>query len=221
VLLPFAITGVLVLLPFSLMAGWALLVSGTVLTVVGVLAGNGGFGLMPGLLVLGFALADLEVPENLRRWTRGLVALGAGAAVTGAPAWWASASAASGLVQTRLGMVLSLSMATGYLVLFLLVLRTPAGPAVSWVLAPMGRMALTNYVTAAMLFVPIGAALELRGSSQWGLSVLLGVGILTAQGMFSNVWLRTFRYGPLEWAWRCVTYWRMLAMREPEGRSGH
>ncbi|MFI0353065.1 DUF418 domain-containing protein [Actinomadura sp. 9N407] len=211
VLLPFAITGVLVLLPFSLLAGRELLLSGAVLTAVGVLAGTGGFAVLPGLLVLGFALAELEVPENLQRWTvRRLPVAGAGIAAIGLPAWW---ELASGLPGIRLGLVLSLSMSAGYLVLFLLVLRTPAGPAASWVLAPMGRMALTNYVTAAMLFVPIGGALGLRDTPQWGLAVLLGAGVLAIQAVFSNAWLRAFRYGPLEWAWRCVTYWRLLPIR--------
>ncbi|XVQ10209.1 DUF418 domain-containing protein [Spirillospora sp. CA-255316] len=210
VLLPFAITGVLVLLPLSFLEGRAPLVHGIVLTVVGVLAGVGGFGLLPGLFALGFALAELDVPATLRRRTGQLLALGAGAAAMVAAAWWLIVLDLPDVAQIRLGMMFSLSMAAGYLVLFLLALRTPAGPALSWTLAPLGRMALTNYVTAALLFVPIGGALGLRDSTGFGLAALLGAGILAVQAVFSHVWLGSFRYGPLEWAWRCVTYWRWL-----------
>ncbi|WP_026403297.1 DUF418 domain-containing protein [Actinomadura rifamycini] len=219
VLLPFAVTGVLVLLPFSYLEGRALLTAGGVLTVLGVLVGVGGLGLLPGLFVLGFALADLDVPARLTRSAGALVAIGAAAVVTGSLAWTLIAMELHDIVQIRLGLMFSLSMATGYVVLFLLALRTPAVAALSWVLGPMGRMALTNYMTAAMLFVPIGAAMDLRGSSDWTTAALLGLGILAAQALFSNLWLRGFRYGPLEWAWRCVTYWRWLPIRDREEHS--
>ncbi|MFV2173779.1 DUF418 domain-containing protein [Actinomadura sp. LOL_016] len=217
VLLPFAVAGVAVLIPFSFLQGRTLLVSGAVLTALGVLAGVGGLGLLPGLFVLGFGLADLGVPANLGRRTGPLLPLGLGAAVTGTLAWTLIAMDLPDVTQIRLGMLFSLSMATGYLTLFLLLLRTPAGPAVSWVLAPMGRMALTNYVTAALLFVPIGAAMGLRDSSDWTAAALLGVSVLAVQALFSSLWLRVFRYGPLEWAWRCATYRRRLPIREQRG----
>ncbi|MEV5826115.1 DUF418 domain-containing protein [Spirillospora sp. NPDC052242] len=216
VLLPFAVTGVLVLLPFSYLEGRALLAAGGVLTVLGVLAGVGGLGLLPGLFVLGFALADLDAPAKMTRSAGPLLVTGLAAVVTGTSAWVLIAMDLPDIAQIRLGLMFSLSMATGYLFLFLLALRTPAGAALSWVLGPMGRMALTNYVTAALLFVPIGAAMGLRGSSDWTAAALLGLGILAAQASFSNLWLRRFRYGPLEWAWRCVTYRRWLPIRDRE-----
>ncbi|QFG23570.1 DUF418 domain-containing protein [Actinomadura sp. WMMB 499] len=213
VLLPFAVTGVLVLIPFSYVRGRALAVSGGALTVLGVLAGVGGLGLLPGLFVLGFALADLGVHASLPRSARALAATALGAAATGTAAWALISMDLPDIAQIRLGLAFSLSMATGYAALFLLALRTPAGFVPAWVLGPMGRMALTNYVTAALLFVPIGAALDLRDSAEWTAAALLGLGILAAQALFSNLWLRAFRYGPLEWAWRCVTYWRRLPIR--------
>ncbi|MEW2352340.1 DUF418 domain-containing protein [Spirillospora sp. NPDC029432] len=215
VLLPFAVTGVLVLLPLSYLDGRAVLVNGVVLTAVGLLAGTGGYGLLPGLFALGFALAELDVPATLERRAGQLLALGAGAAAAGALAWWPIVLGPPGAAGTRLGLLLSLAMAACYLVLFLLALRTPAGPVLSRALSPMGRMALTNYVTAALLFVPIGRAMGLHGSAEWGLSALLGIGVLAVQAVFSVLWLRRFRYGPLEWAWRCVTYWRRLPVRGP------
>ncbi|MFC4587559.1 DUF418 domain-containing protein [Sphaerisporangium corydalis] len=213
VLLPFAVTGLVVLLPLSYVPVRALLAAGVLLLVAGVLAGVGGLGLLPGLFALGFALAELRVPEGLPDARGRLLLTVVVAAVTALAAYGVITLGAPDVAQIRLGMVLSLATAAFYIAVFLLLLRTRAGAALSWVLAPMGRMALTNYFTAALLFVPIGTALGLRGSSQWGLAVLLGVGILTAQAVVSNLWLRVYGYGPLEWAWRCVTYWRWLPIR--------
>ncbi|WP_219461908.1 DUF418 domain-containing protein [Nonomuraea rhizosphaerae] len=210
VLLPFAITGLVVLLPLSYLRGRALFTVAVSLTVAGVLAGVGGLGLLPGLFALGFALADMRVPESLDGRRRHLLILGAAALVTGLVTYWLIMLPLPDPAQIRLGMMLSLAMACCYLALFLLLLRTRAGHALSWVLAPMGRMALTNYFSAAVLFVPIGTALGLRGSAAWSTAVALGVAILVVQAVVSSLWLRRFGYGPLEWAWRCVTYWRML-----------
>jgi uncharacterized membrane protein YeiB len=63
------------------------------------------------------------------------------------------------------------------------------------------------------LFVTFGAVLGLRGSSDWGAAALLGVAILVVQAVWSPLWLRRFGYGPLEWLWRTVTYWRLIPIR--------
>ncbi|MGC5014237.1 DUF418 domain-containing protein [Streptosporangium sp. DT93] len=210
VLLPFAITGLLVLLPLSYLPRRALLAVALVLIVVGVLAGVGGLGLLPGLFALGFALAEMRVPEALGDRPGGLAVLGVVALAVCGLTFWLVGRGMPDAAQIRLGMTLSLATASCYVAVFLLLLRTPVGPALSWVLAPMGRMALTNYFGAALLFVPIGTAIGLTGSKRWAATALLGIGILVLQAVVSNLWLRRFGYGPLEWAWRCVTYWRLL-----------
>ncbi|HCY02445.1 MAG TPA: DUF418 domain-containing protein, partial [Erythrobacter sp.] len=30
---------------------------------------------------------------------------------------------------------------------------------------------------------------------------------------WSKPWLDRFRFGPLEWLWRCLTYWRLFPLR--------
>lgn len=212
VLLPFAVTGVLVLLPFSFAPARVTLPASAVLTVAGLLAGVGGLALLPGLFLLGFALTQLEVPETLQDRARQLVVLALASAVLAGSAYLLVVSgAADGAVERRVGLLCSLSMAIGYLAVFLL-LSLRGGPLTS-LLAPLGRMALTNYLTATVLFVPIGAALGLRGSQDWGGAAVLGAAILLVQLVASRWWLRAFRYGPAEWVWRCATYWRWLPLR--------
>jgi uncharacterized protein len=213
VLLPFAITGLLVLLPLSYAPARVNLWVGGTLTVGGVLLGVGGFGVLPGLFVLGFALAQTGFAEALTRLTGALWVFLAACAVLAVVSYVIVVSGAGELIGRRVGLVFSMSMAGGYAALFLLLLRSPAGPALSAVFAPMGRLALTNYLSATVLFVPLGTALGLRGSSQWATAALLGAGILAVQAVWSPVWLRRFGYGPLEWAWRSVTYWRRIPIR--------
>jgi uncharacterized protein len=213
VLLPFAITGLVVLLPLSYAPARVNLVVGVVLTVAGVLVGVGGFGVLPGLFALGFALAQLGFAEALERVSTALVVAAVGCAALAAVSYFLATSAPDGLAGRWFGLLFSMSMAGTYAALFLLILRTPAGPALSAALAPMGRMALTNYLTATVLFVVLGNALGLRGSDEWGTAALLGAGILAVQAIWSPLWLRGFGYGPLEWAWRTVTYWRRIPIR--------
>jgi uncharacterized protein len=45
------------------------------------------------------------------------------------------------------------------------------------------------------------------------LFVLFGWGLMLT---CSPWWLKRFRYGPLEWLWRCLTYWRLFPLRRPK-----
>lgn len=215
-LLPFGIAGLLVLLPLSYLRRPVItLTIGGLLLVAGILAGVGGFGVLPGLFAIGFGLAAYDVPHTLP--TRGrqlLVLVVGGAAFASVGVWLALYAGVPDDAQRRLGLVISLGMSAGYVGLFLLALRTPVGRVLSAVLAPMGRLALTNYVTQALLFVPLGHAFGLVGGRNWSSAAALCVGILVLQAIWSTAWFRTsFGFGPLEWAWRCVTYGKRLPIR--------
>jgi uncharacterized protein len=83
----------------------------------------------------------------------------------------------------------------------------------SW-LAPVGRMALTNYllqsVVCTLLFYNYGLGLYGRVSPAVGL--VLTVTIFAVQIPLSAWWLRRFRFGPMEWVWRSLTYGRPQPM---------
>ena len=78
-----------------------------------------------------------------------------------------------------------------------------------------GRMSLTNYVMQSVfgvtLFYGYGFGLWGRIGSAW--LVALVAFIFGAQAYLSACWLRAFRFGPLEWAWRCFTYRQRLELR--------
>jgi uncharacterized membrane protein YeiB len=75
------------------------------------------------------------------------------------------------------------------------------------VLAPLGRMALTNYLMQSLICVTFFYGF---GLGHWGLpraqQVLFVAVVFAAQIAFSRWWLVRFRYGPMEWLWRGFTY---------------
>lgn len=82
-------------------------------------------------------------------------------------------------------------------------------------LAPYGQMSLTCYVTQALFWVPLYYHFGLGLFRHWGQLYSVGGGILffIAQLWFAHVWLRRFRYGPLEWLWRCGAQLRWTPLR--------
>nr|WP_298369463.1 DUF418 domain-containing protein [uncultured Lutibacter sp.] len=39
---------------------------------------------------------------------------------------------------------------------------------------------------------------------------LTAIMVFAFQILFSKIWLKYFRFGPLEWIWRCLTYRKLL-----------
>jgi uncharacterized protein len=78
-----------------------------------------------------------------------------------------------------------------------------------------GRMAFSNYIGTSILMVLVfqGWAGGLYGDLDR--AGLLAVAALTWVLMlaWSKPWLAHFRYGPLEWLWRCLTYWKLFPLR--------
>ena len=83
-------------------------------------------------------------------------------------------------------------------------------------LAPVGRMALTNYLTHSFfyLFVLTGAGLGLIGRFGATVCAAVSLAVFGVQIVFSGWWLQHFKFGPAEWIWRSVTYGQMQRMRE-------
>ena len=82
-------------------------------------------------------------------------------------------------------------------------------------LSAAGRVAFTNYIGTSVLMMLI---FHPWAGGLWGeltrpelyLVVALGWAVML---LWSKPWLERFRYGPLEWLWRCLTYWRVFPIR--------
>ena len=84
-------------------------------------------------------------------------------------------------------------------------------------------MAFTNYIMHTVICVAVfqgfGGGLYGTTSRLEQTAFILGVWIL--QIILSTWWLNRFRYGPLEWLWRSLTYGRMEPFRRrPAGATG-
>lgn len=77
-----------------------------------------------------------------------------------------------------------------------------------------GRMAFTNYLTQtlAMTIIFVGPNFGTVERVDQLKIVLL---VWAAQLIISPIWLSLFRFGPLEWLWRSLTYWKIQPMRKP------
>jgi uncharacterized membrane protein YeiB len=85
------------------------------------------------------------------------------------------------------------------------------------VLAPLGRMALTNYLTQSLVsslffFGYAGGHFGMHRATQVGFVFA----VIALQVVFCHWWLSKFRYGPMEWLWRAFTYWQLPAMRRED-----
>ncbi len=73
-------------------------------------------------------------------------------------------------------------------------------------LAAVGRMALTNYVMDSIICNTIFLLFDQFGQWQRYELYYLVAGIWAFQLIMSPIWLKYFRFGPLEWLWRSLTY---------------
>ncbi len=118
-------------------------------------------------------------------------------------------------MATGLATLASLPLALGYVALFAIAAgaRALARPLL-W-LAPAGRMALTHYLlqslVAAMLFH--GYGLGLWGQVGRAGQVALVLAVFALQVLVSHWWLARWRFGPMEWLWRGISYGVAPAMR--------
>lgn len=101
-------------------------------------------------------------------------------------------------------------LTAGYISAIVVGLHTARGRRLLSPFAYTGRMALSNYVGQsfiyALLVFGIGPGLGLAGKIGSSAAVLIVVAGYGLQIALSRWWLSRFRFGPLEWAWRAVTY---------------
>lgn len=83
-----------------------------------------------------------------------------------------------------------------------------------WI-APVGRMSLTNYMAQAFIGVILfyGFGMNLAVQFNYLQSFFVGVAVCLFQIAFSNWWIKRYYYGPMEWLWRVITWFRPVQLR--------
>jgi len=107
------------------------------------------------------------------------------------------------------------ALALGYAATLILVAQTPRGRTALAPLAGVGRLALTVYLTQTLMFT------TLFYGYGFGQTFRLGPGAVTAwavvifavQVVVCQWWSRRFRFGPMEWLWRSLTYLKLQPLR--------
>jgi len=172
------------------------------------------------MLFLGAALMKLDFFEERRAsWHKRAALLGLtfGLGLEALTTWaaWEEISGILSPLLASLHELSSLGLALGYMGGIALLVHSNT---LSWLIrgvSAVGRLSLSNYifqsVIANILFTFIGLA-WFGERTRWE---LMGIVCLTytAQVALSLLWLRFFRMGPLEWAWRAVTYLRLEPLK--------
>ncbi|MEW9528069.1 DUF418 domain-containing protein [Microbispora sp. NPDC049125] len=220
ILTVYAVVGLVVLLPSTWLPRWAVAGLAAALIPAAALFFGGFLTLVPGLFLLGSALVRYGVIDRIERSTRMPAVLGLILAAGAVPAvWWqvrAQGGDVGGADFGRSMSVAGLLLAGVYICVLLVLLRTPLRPALRAVFTPLGRMALTNYLTATLLVLGVTRFLDGPPHSWSAARVLLIAGaILAVQWLWSTLWLRRCRQGPVEWLWR----WATWARRPPLSRT--
>jgi uncharacterized protein len=108
-----------------------------------------------------------------------------------------------------------LGLAATYLAGIVLLMQRPRARRVLALLAPVGRMPLTTYLSQSVICTAIfygwgfGRAFTLRSAACVGLALV----IFALQVLVAQLWLRRFRFGPAEWLWRALVYQQRPPMR--------
>jgi uncharacterized protein len=175
------------------------------------------------LMLIGMALYRMGLfqrrfdPAKMRKW--GWTGVIAGALLTIPLGWWTLARGFPQMLTqfTFSGVTAFLHLPMVLGLAALLSLWAPSATQ-TWLgrrFVAVGRMAFSNYLgtSTVMMLVFQGWAGDL-----WGLYHRDGLLLFVALGWllmltWSKLWLDRFRYGPLEWLWRCLTYWKVFPLR--------
>ncbi|WP_010650054.1 DUF418 domain-containing protein [Oceanobacillus massiliensis] len=184
---------------------------------------NGGIGflflittLLP-LFLFGMYLARkgwLHEPEKhksilLRVWRLSLLAfilLKIGPYLFGNPIWFS-------YIQDNIGGTAS---ATFYIVSFALLAISKNGMKLIQPFAPVGRMALSNYLfqSAVSFILFYGIGFGLYGTIRPIEGIIIVLLLFIIQVLFSRWWFTKYRFGPMEWIWRSLTYNKVQPLRK-------
>jgi uncharacterized protein len=108
-----------------------------------------------------------------------------------------------------------LTVALGHLGVIMLLCKSGWLEWLTSSLGAVGQMAFSNYIVTSVItaFLFTGYGFKLYGRLEWYQLYYVVAAIWAFNLIASSTWLRHFRFGPLEWCWRSLTYWKRQPMR--------
>lgn len=176
---------------------WSAIFLGMALLKAGVLTGERNYNFYGKLLLLGY---------------------GIGIPLSSLTAWIIVNSGFNPVVQAFTGVASDVSrvlVGIGHLSLVMLAVKLGWLKLLMRSLAGIGRTALSNYILQSIIaaFIFTGYGFRLYDSLQRYQLYLVALAIWILELIATSLWLRRFQFGPLEWCWRSLTYWRRQPMR--------
>ena len=110
----------------------------------------------------------------------------------------------------------SLFISFAYICLIILFSKSTSFNNIKVRFAAIGQMALTNYIAQSIIcaFIFFGIGLGLFGEVERTGQILIVIGIWLLQFAWSKPYLTHYKFGPLEWVWRSLTYWKKQPMKK-------
>jgi len=106
-------------------------------------------------------------------------------------------------------------LSVGHASLILLIYRSKIVPWLMKALSNVGQMAFSNYLMQSIIctWFFFGYGFEFYGKLHFYQLYYVVFSVWVFQLIFSSVWLKYFRFGPFEWLWRSLTYWKKQPMK--------
>jgi len=181
-----------------------------------------------GMFMIGYALGRSGFYKNLAQHKKTVYIIIAAGLVIGLPAnfylarymtyfmedYWTLKT--KGLYQTIFYAIGVAPLAMAYVGIFMLSFRANAGKKILSILAPVGKMAFSNYIMQSLIghFVFLGQGLGYSGKVGPVYYTIFGILVFIGQIIISTIWLKYFNYGPIEWLWRSATYKKWQPFRK-------
>ena len=183
-----------------------------------------------GMLLIGYVLGRSDFYKNIQQHKKLLWCIIIAGLVIGLPANYYLAKnmmahdgdyytlKINGLYRTVAYALGVAQLALVYVAILMLSFQTGMGKKILSVLAPVGKMAFSNYIMHTLIgnFVFLGAGLGYMLQVGPFYYTLFGIIVFIFQIILSTIWLKYFNYGPLEWLWRSATYKKWQPMRKNE-----
>jgi len=165
-----------------------------------------------GVMLLGAAAATYGIPAQLEHAGRPVAVTFVIATLVAVPAVLWQLAEFGDPRFTVSGIVAGVIMAVVYVTGLALLWRTPVRRVLVFIFEPLGRLALTNYVTGAAFFAIAALFADYGHMTQVWPVLAMSVGVLAAQSLLGRAWLRVFSYGPVEWLLRVATWARPVPL---------
>ncbi|NME71182.1 DUF418 domain-containing protein [Flammeovirga aprica] len=174
-----------------------------------------------GLFLLGFYLQSQNFfTDKGRSWKvfGGFFAVGAlahfiGYQIGGSMALFAETP--SDLAYKAIMVFGQICLALSYASLLSIIYYTKWGETIFFPLTAVGKMSFTNYLSHTFIGIVLfyGIGFGLGGQLNLAPIFILAVLIYAFQVAYSYFWLKYFKFGPLEWGWKCLTYKKKFPLR--------